>query len=126
MCSFGGMCLGVLTAIGGWAIGGLAIGGGAVGGIATGGGAVGIVAKGGGAFGVYAQGGGAGGKYIINKSGRQDPEALQVFGDFDWLLGPVGSFSGVQLTLAYAVGVVAAFGFVIGILAIIAHRRTDR
>ena len=57
--SIGGLSVGLLFSLAGWAIGGIAVGGFAVGLLAIGGAAVGLFAMGGGAFGVYAAGGGA-------------------------------------------------------------------
>ncbi|MCI0428917.1 MAG: zinc ribbon domain-containing protein [Rhodospirillales bacterium] len=70
--SLGGLAIGILLALGGCAIGGVALGGGAIG----------VVAIGGGAFGYYALGGGAGGAYVIDAVTR-DPEAVEFFSE--WL-----------------------------------------
>ena len=85
LASLGGFALG-LFALGGGAVGGVACGGGAVGGITVGGGAVGYVAQGGGALGYYARGGGAFGSYVDGAT-RKDPEAIQFFSQWSWLLG---------------------------------------
>jgi hypothetical protein len=60
--------LGLLLALGGGALGGIAVGGAAIGAIAFGGAAIGYYAYGGGAWGVHAYGGNA-----------QDPVAKQFF-----------------------------------------------
>jgi hypothetical protein len=62
------LSVGLLSAIGGLAIGGLALGGGAIGGVAVGGGA----------FGHYACGGGAAGTHVVSAI-RRDPEAVEFF-----------------------------------------------
>ena len=66
--AFGGCALGLLLAMGGLAIGGVAFGGGAVG----------FVAVGGGAAGYYACGGGAVGEHVLTAM-EQDPEAVRFF-----------------------------------------------
>ncbi len=73
--AFGGAAIGVLVAVGGAAIGGLALGGGAIG----------VVAIGGGACGYYAFGGGTVGVHTVSPL-HQDPAALDFFRQhFPWL-----------------------------------------
>lgn len=88
--AFGGLAVGLIAigggaigvvAIGGGAVGIIASGGGALGFIAIGGGAVGYIAAGGGAVGVYSLGGGAFGRHVLH-AGRQDPEAVRLFGKY--------------------------------------------
>ena len=67
----GGLSVGVLGAIGGPAIGGLALGGAAIGGVALGGGAVGY----------YACGGGAAGLHVV-AAGRRDEQAEEFFREY--------------------------------------------
>lgn len=81
--AFGGLAAGVF-AFGGLAIGGLALGGGAIGAVAGGGAALGAIAMGGAALGYYAAGSAAFGVHVLSPF-RQDPEALALFAQWDWL-----------------------------------------
>lgn len=97
--ALGGVAIGLFSAAG-MAIGLLmAFGGGAIGGISSGGAAIGCVAEGGGAIGYYARGGGVVAKHGISAAGR-DPEAVQFFQDYQWLLGGnLGGIGGFNITL---------------------------
>jgi len=122
--AIGGVSFGLVTAMGGWAMGGLAVGGASVGAIAVGGVAGGYVAKGGGAFGVYANGGGTGGMYQLNRSGRADPQAVEMFDSLSPILGPPSG------SPAKFIATISAIDFLIALfivaLCVLAHRSHAR
>ncbi len=122
--TLGGVSFGLVTAMGGWAMGGLAVGGASVGAIAVGGVAGGYVAKGGGAFGVYANGGGTGGMYQLNRSGRADPQAVEMFDSLSPILGPPSG------SPAKFIATISAIDFLIALfivaLCVLAHRSHAR
>lgn len=125
--SMGGMAIGALIASGGGAIGGWAVGGGAAGGVASGGGAIGYIASGGGAVGVYAQGGGASGRYVVDATGRADPQAVAMFQRLDPLVLPGPGVrpgpASLMLPLVAPVVVTVALGALIALLAALLARR---
>ncbi len=127
--SFGGASVGLL-AFGGAAIGGVATGGAALGAVAQGGGAVGYIATGGGAIGVYARGGEAKGRYILVPN-RRDPEAIEMFGRIDGLLGAPaggprtvgGQFRMVAFAAGWVIVILAVTCALMAAVILLAHAR---
>ncbi len=108
--ALGGFGLGGLT-LAGLSLGGIAIGGMAAGVFSSGGAAFGYAAQGGGAFGHFARGGEVRGTHIIAPGLAPDPQAVQFFDQWRWLLGgppgewlwmPLANFIAASLLLASA------------------------
>lgn len=118
VCSFGGLAGGLLV-LGGTAIGGAVAGGCVVGGFAVGGVAVGGVVNAGMPIGIYGKGPNGWLRHRISGTTR-DPEAVNLFRRFDWLLGsPTAPISFVIvtwiLTGTFVIGAILALAFLIGL-----------
>lgn len=120
--ALGGLPCGIIV-VGGAAFGLIALAGFALGGLTVGGAAAGLIAKGGAALGYYAQGGGAFGRYVID-SRQRDPEAVQAFADWAWLLGSQSDFVTYVLMLtAFSLLLILPVALLIGALIVVRLRR---
>jgi hypothetical protein len=114
VCSFGGVSIGLLGALGGLAIStGIAVGGCAVGTIAIGGGAVGILAQGGGAFGMYTRSG----RGVSLESAAVFNRHARLFGAWPGRSGPVGNPLRLFLPAVIPLALAAVLSAVIGLIA---------
>ena len=122
--SFGGLSIGLLTSLGGCAMGGIVFSGFAAGGLAQGGGAIGYMAQGGMAVGHYARGGGAFGTHTISPATGPSQQAVDAFDQMSWLFGAWPPSTGTFLTAAVLVGAVGlALGAIAAIVACLAYQR---